>query len=77
MEPYLRAGDKVLVWQWVEPQVGEVVVFKVGKEFWVKRVKDVKDGRLKVEGDNKKDSLEVGEIKREQIMGVVVKLHFG
>lgn len=73
----MREGNLVLVWQWVKPKVGDVVVFKRKQEFWVKRVKSMKAGMLKVEGDNKSDSLEVGEIGKEQIVGVVQRLPFG
>lgn len=81
MEPFLRPGEVVLVWQWGKPKIGDVVVFRRGEEFWVKRIVAVSSEssaiRFLVEGDNKGDSLGVQPLKREQILGRVVRLGYG
>lgn len=72
MEPYLRQGDHVLTFNWVKVEAGYVIVFKVSDEYFVKRVKKIAGKNIFVEGDNKKMSLGLGPIRREQIVGRVV-----
>ncbi len=58
-----------------KPKVGDIVVFKVDDRIYIKRVKEIKNQRFSLNGDNKKDSLdskEIGWINKEDIIGKVI-----
>jgi len=77
MEPTIKQGSRVLVWQWAyafkEPKIGEIVIFRKEGEFWVKRIKEITGDRVEVEGDNKSDSKEAGLVNKKDIIGKVLK----
>lgn len=52
MLPTLRPGDQVLVWRWVRPGPGDIVVARVGHNFFIKRVSRVTEGKYLLLGDN-------------------------
>ena len=52
MLPTLRPGDRVLIWKWVNPGVGDIVVAKVGHLFFIKRVNRISGGKYFLLGDN-------------------------
>ncbi len=76
MEPNLKEGQEILVsslpYFFREPKVGEVIAFKNGDKFIVKRIRKVLGERLQVKGDNKGDSKDFGWIEREKIIGKVI-----
>lgn len=79
MTPVLRPGQDILSFNWAylggKPQVGDIVVIKVGDKEMVKRVQKVHDREVFVGGDNKKgshDSRHFGPVNMNQIIGKVV-----
>lgn len=57
------------------PKVGDVILFKKNGKRFLKRISNIQKERVSVRGDNKNDSLTVGDIQKKDIMGkVVVKL---
>lgn len=76
MEPTIKMGVRVMVFQWAylfkEPRVGDIIIFKKGSEYWVKRIKGIKDNQVEVKGDNKNDSLESGKVDKRDIIGRVI-----
>lgn len=76
MMPVLKPGQEILVsslpFLFRNPNEKDIVAFKVGGKFVVKRVKKVKGNRLQVVGDNKLDSKDFGWIERSEIIGKVI-----
>lgn len=72
MEPFLCHGDHVLMFNWTNIKVGDVVVFKLFNQYFVKRIKKISGKNIFVEGDNRNMSLKIGPIKVEQVVGKVV-----
>lgn len=79
MEPFLLNNHTVLAssipFIFSKPKVGDVVLFKIGDRIYVKRVKDIKNQKLFLIGDNKEDSLDskkIGWIERKDIIGKIV-----
>ncbi len=76
MEPTLREGTMVvsssLPYIIRKPRIGDMVLFINNNKMLVKRVVNIKDNKLLVEGDNKKDSLNPGWIGMKKIYGSVV-----
>lgn len=60
------------------PRKGDVVVFKKGSKYFIKRIKEVSEDKYFLMGDNILDSLDsrnFGFIKRTEILGkVLVKI---
>ena len=82
MEPNLMDGSFLrvsrLAYLFRKPQIGDVVVFKMGKEFFCKRIKEIdyKTGTCEVLGDNPNDSLDsrkLGRIQLREIVGKVIQ----
>ena len=78
MEPEFQDDDTVLVnrlsYFFKKPKIGDVVVLKKEK-YIIKRIKKVKDDKVFVEGDNKKESIDsrgFGWVDRKRIVGKVV-----
>lgn len=72
MLPTLKPGDTVLVWRFGSPKVGDIVV--LNGSLLIKRVKEIKDGRYFVVGDNptkSTDSRQFGWVDRSRIIGKV------
>jgi nickel-type superoxide dismutase maturation protease len=80
MQPCLRPGDRLLVWQWAaRPKPGDVVVFRDPERqlsYAVKRVASLAaNGDLIVRGDNanvSRDSRAFGPVPRRLVVGRVV-----
>lgn len=77
MMPTLKPNDKVLVssipYYISPPKVGDIVVFKYGKKFLIKKIAKIEKERYLVEGENKDDSLKIGKIERSDIVGKVIR----
>lgn len=76
MEPYIKSGQEIIVsslpYLISDPKLEDVIAFKEKQKFIVKRIKEIKNGKYKVLGDNKKDSKEFGWIERKRIIGKVI-----
>lgn len=76
MMPILKPGQEILVsslpYLFSKPKKGQIVAFKEGKKFIVKRIKMVAENKILVSGDNNNDSKEFGWIGREKIIGKVI-----
>lgn len=76
MMPILKPGQEILVsslpYLFSKPKEGQIVAFKEGKKFIVKRIKMVAENKILVSGDNSNDSKEFGWIGREKIIGKVI-----
>jgi nickel-type superoxide dismutase maturation protease len=82
MQPTYSQDDEVLVsslpLKFAKPKIGDIVVFEKSRKYYIKRVKNVKENKYYLIGDNKsdsKDSRKFGLIDATQIKGkVIVKL---
>ncbi len=79
MEPNLLNNQTVLAssipFIFSKPKNGDLVVFKVDNRIYVKRVKEIKNQKFFLIGDNKKDSLDskkFGWIAKKDIIGKVI-----
>lgn len=72
MQPSFNPGDHVLTFNWATPKLGDVVVFKLGKDLFIKRITKFENGEIKVDGDNKSVSSKFRPIKFSQIIGKVI-----
>ena len=80
MLPNFKEGDFVLVNKlFFKLNDNDVVVFKNGSKFLIKRIKKIENHEIYVEGDNRrlsKDSRHFGPITKKQIIGkVLIKIH--
>jgi signal peptidase I len=74
--PTINPNEKVLVssipYVFGNPKKSDIIVFRYGKKFLIKKIKKIeKDGYL-VEGENKNDSLKVQKLNRKEIVGKVI-----
>lgn len=79
MEPTILSGTILLVssipYLFKQPKLGDIVVFKVLEEKFVKRIKKNEGRRYFLAGDNTTDSLDsrkLGWVRREDILGKVL-----
>ena len=79
MEPFLLNNQTVLAssipFILSKPKIDDVVVFKVDDEIYIKRIKEIKNQKVFLIGDNKTDSLDsrkIGWIDKKDIIGKVV-----
>ena len=76
MIPTLKPGQEILVssipYFFKKPRIDDIIAFKGGNKFLIKRIKQVENDRFLVKGDNKTDSKEYGWIERGQIIGKVI-----
>ncbi len=75
MEPFLKEGSVVFTLSFFPIKISDVVVVKYDNKKLIKRVIEIKNGKMYLEGDNKKDSLDskkIGWIDRENILGKVI-----
>lgn len=82
MSPILEDGDTLICNTLNKtPEIGDIVVIKpsfetVPDQFIIKRVTDIKNGEIFIEGDNKEnsyDSRNFGYVSLEHLLGVVIK----
>ena len=79
MEPAIKDKDYVLVsgltYLFRKPQVGDVVLFRIKKETYIKRIERINGEKFFVLGDNSNDSLDsrdFGWIPKNIILGKVI-----
>jgi len=76
MLPEFKPGSTLIIssipYSVSSPKIGDVVLFKRRDKMMIKRVKKVLNKKFFVEGDNKKDSLEIGWITKSDITGKVI-----
>ncbi len=76
MEPTILNGQSVLAsslpFLFGSPKEGDIIVFKREQKIIVKRIREVKNDKILVAGDNEKDSKDFGWIKKSDIMGKVI-----
>ncbi len=79
MMPTLKPGQEILVsslpYLFFKPKIGDIIAFKDGADFVIKRIKNLKGGKYEVKGDNHEDSKEFGWIERKRIIGKVIYIH--
>lgn len=77
MMPTFSPNEKVLAsslpFLFSGPKKNDIVIFKHGNKFLVKRVKSFSNGKYFLEGDNKNDNLRIPLLSRKQILGKVVR----
>jgi phage repressor protein C with HTH and peptisase S24 domain len=75
MMPTLRPGQTVIVMMSRSFRVGDIVVAFVNRKEVIKRITDMKNGTLYLEGDNKDhstDSRNYGWVQDRHIIGKVI-----
>lgn len=76
MNPQFFQGSEILVssipYFFSSPKVNDIVAFRYVNKVLVKRIKKLKSGHFLVQGDNLSDSLKVGWIKKDDIIGKVI-----
>lgn len=76
MLPTLKPNQEIIVsnlpYLFFEPKVNELIAFKNGDQFIIKRINKAKAGEYFVKGDNEKDSKDFGWIERKKIIGKVI-----
>lgn len=76
MIPALKPGQEILVssipYFFRDPKTDEIIAFKDGGEFVVKRIKEAEGDKFLVQGDNQGDSKEYGWIEKKRIIGKVI-----
>lgn len=76
MLPQFKPQDRVIVstlpYLFLKPKKGHVILFFKDNKKIMKRIEKIEGERIYVSGDNKNDSLEIGWIKRNIIIGKVI-----
>jgi len=79
MLPTLKPGQDILCFNWAyifsKPKKGDIVIVRHHGKEMVKRIQEVHDRELLVEGDNQKestDSRNFGPIGKSEIIGKVI-----
>lgn len=72
MEPSAREGDFVFAWKlFFRPKEGDMVVFlnSVSGVRFLKRITKCEGNRYWMEGDNARDTMQVGWVEKKYILG--------
>lgn len=76
MEPLIKFNSEVLVssfpYFFSRPKVGDIVAFWHFDKVLIKRIKRAKSFHYFIEGDNVSDSLKIGWIDKNDIIGKVI-----
>ena len=72
MSPSFYSGDHVLTFNWIKPQAGDVIVFKSGNIYKIKRVIKTSADLIFVAGDNKKLSSKERPARIRAVIGKVI-----
>lgn len=79
MLPKFSPDDIIIVstlpYLFTSPKVGDVILFKKNGKNFLKRIRNIQEKKIAVQGDNKKDSLVVSDIEKKDIIGkILIKL---
>lgn len=79
MQPLIIDNEKVLTssipYFFSKPKENDIVAFNYKNKIFIKKIKDIKDGKYFLEGENKDDSLDskkIGWIERKNILGKII-----
>ena len=75
MLPTYKPGDVLLGWLWFQPRPGQAVIVRTSDRMLVKRIKQIEDGQVWVEGDNpieSTDSRLLGPMLTSDITAMVI-----
>lgn len=72
MIPLYKPGNHVLTFNWTKIRVGDVIVFKINDKNYIKRIINISEKLIHVEGDNKKESAKFKPIRRNLIIGKLI-----
>lgn len=76
MSPKIAEGGEVLVssipYFFSRPRIGDIIAFWHFDKVIIKRIKKVREGHFLLEGDNVSDSLKIGWIRKNDIIGKVI-----
>ncbi|MBI3282807.1 S24/S26 family peptidase [Candidatus Curtissbacteria bacterium] len=74
MTPAFVPGDHVLIFNWGEIKVGDVIVFKSRDKYryFIKRIDKFVDNYVYVSQDNEKSAEKVEPFDKERVVGKVV-----
>lgn len=76
MRPLLAPGQLVLGTRWFRPQVGQIVVARLGGRLVIKRISRLEAGSVWLEGDNavlSTDSRHFGAVAQSALQARVIK----
>ena len=72
MEPALKEKQRVWLFRWALPSVGQIDAFRKDGKLFVKRVSKISGDKFYFEGDNRADSLHVGWVLKKDVEGRVL-----
>lgn len=76
MEPAILSGQFVLASSipllFSKLKIGDVIVFEVKNKLIIKRVKEIRESKILVSGDNKFDSRDFGWIDKKDVKGKII-----
>lgn len=76
MEPLIKNNSVLVIsffpYLFREPKTGDIIAFKKNKMTFIKRIEKINGQNYFVSGDNKTDSLEIGWIQKEHILGKLI-----
>ncbi len=72
MIPTFQPGDHVLTFNWIRPVSGDVIVFEKGGKNYIKRIKNISGNRYYIGGDNRQNSVMMGSVTWQMIVGKVI-----
>lgn len=72
MVPMYQDGDHVVTFNWFGIKKKDVIVFRLGRRYLIKRVDTINDEQIVVSGDNKSKSIKLKPIVLDQVVGRVV-----
>jgi signal peptidase I len=76
MEPKIKNGSFFIAsnipYKFTKPKVNDLVVFEYQNIFLVKKIVKINSNKYFIEGENKKDSLKINDIIRDQIKAKVI-----
>lgn len=76
MLPNYSPGQKVIVskvpYIFSNPKKGDVIVFKISRQVFIKRIKEIRNNKFHVVGDNLHDSLNQEPVTKKQLLGKVL-----
>lgn len=65
-------GDHLITFNWVKVKKNDVIVFRLGTRYLIKRVDKVSIRNIYISGDNKKMSVKLRPITPQQVVGRIL-----